>query len=152
MKYLSYIIILFFIITAAGFAQRYSRGYAGKSYNCYRTGSTEAVLWRIQNGINNQNITSFEDLFGSSITIQIEDSVYRNIPSLTALDLIHKYFFNRYVNDFIFTIDEQTYASGKMTYTYKGKKENTYISIYFIGSDLDLTIARINFTNDVLTY
>jgi hypothetical protein len=152
MRNLFYAILLFFIIPAAGFAQKYPLSHADESYNCYRIGSTEAVLWRIQNGINSRNIASFEDLFGSSITLQIEDSVYRNIPSLTALDLIHKYFKNRHVSDFLFTTDEQTYASGKMNYTYRGKKESTYVSLYFIGNDFDLTITRINFTNAILSF
>jgi len=108
-----------------------------------------AALNRIEFGFSKASVNYFEDMIPAFITIQIENNVYRNISSIDAEYLLRKYFADKDVTNFSFSIINSCSASGQMKYKQNNKTKDIYVDVFYRDSKLSPQITRINITNSI---
>ncbi len=103
----------------------------------------EMSLNRVEMAIQSGNPNSIEDLIPSGITMRLEDSLYENISSIAAMDLLNKYFEDKDSIQFHFGLP----GNGLMTYTGNGKKNTLNVDIWLRRKDGFPEIYALNISN-----
>jgi len=82
-------------------------------------------------------------LLQSGITMRLGDSLYQRISSITAIDLLNKFFTNKDSIDFRFGLPGQ----GTMTYSSGGKRESTQVDVWLKRDQGEIGIYALNISN-----
>jgi hypothetical protein len=105
--------------------------------------NVESALFRIERAIREGYPASVEDLIQSGITMRLDDSLYQSISSITAKDLLNKYFADKDSIDFRFGLPGQ----GTMTYLSAGKRESTQVDVYLRRDHGEIGMYALNISN-----
>jgi hypothetical protein len=105
--------------------------------------NVEFALNKIEQAIRTGYPAAIEDLIQSGITMRIEDSLYQSISSITAMDLLKKFFANKDSIDFRFGLP----GKGTMTYSSDGKRESTQVDVWLRRDQGDINVYALNISN-----
>ncbi len=103
----------------------------------------EMVLMRIEHAFRVAEPGSIEDLLQSGITIRLEDSLYRDISSIRALDLLKGYFADKDSVEFRF----DSPGSGTMYYTANGQRDTVNVDVWLARSRYNVALYALNISN-----
>ena len=105
--------------------------------------NVEFALDRIEQAIRIGNPVAVEDLIESGITMRLEDSLYQNISSITAMALLKEFFADKDSISFRFVLP----GTGTMTYSSGGKRKSTEVDVWLRRSRGDVRVQAINISN-----
>jgi len=98
------------------------------------------VSSRIELAFNSKNFESIEDLWDFSITLRLEDSLYRDISSIHADLLLREYFSKKDSVEFRFNRGEVSFITNE-------KRESFNVDIYLIFRKGQVGISMLNISN-----
>ena len=101
------------------------------------------TLGRIEQAIRSGDPSSIEDLLVSGMTMRLGDSLYESISSITALDVLQKFFEDKEKIDFQFGLP----GSGTMFYTSAGKRDTVAVDVWLRRIPGGVGIYALNISN-----
>ena len=107
------------------------------------TRNVESSLHRIEFAIREGSPAAVEDLIQSSIIMRLEDSLYQGISSITAMNLLKKFFAGKDSIDFRFELP----GHGTMTYSTGGNRESTQVDVWLRRDRGEIGIYALNISN-----
>ena len=105
--------------------------------------SVRTVLRMVEKGIQGGSAKPFEYVLGSSMSIQIADTIWSGISSIHAVDLLDRYFSRIDSIDFHLTND---FNWGIMKYKINGNWRKSYVIVGFRYRYANPEIAYMRFT------
>jgi hypothetical protein len=103
----------------------------------------EFALHRIEYAIRDGYPAAVEDLIQSGITMRLGDSLYQNISSITAMNLLKEFFAEKDSIEFRFILPGQ----GTMTYSSGGKRESTQVDVWLKRDRGEIGVYALNISN-----
>ncbi len=104
----------------------------------------EMALNRIQQAFRTADPASIEDMIPSGITMRLADSLYRDISSIQALDLLKQYFADKDSIDFHMVGMPGT---GTMYYTQNGQRDTVNVDVWLMRGRFEVNIYALNISN-----
>ena len=101
------------------------------------------ALGRVEHALQNGNPMSIEDMFPSPVTMRLGDSLYKNISSITAMNLLKEFFAERDSIRFRFT----TAGSGTMVSRSGDRYDTTAVDVWLSGNLGGVAISALNISN-----
>jgi hypothetical protein len=103
----------------------------------------EFTLQRIEHAFATGNPSGIDDLISSSIIMRLNDSLYYDISSIRAMDLLKKFFANIDSLQFNFNLP----GTGQMIYYSGGKKYKDNVDVWIYRRMGDIGIRALNISN-----
>jgi hypothetical protein len=103
----------------------------------------EFALLRIEHAFQTGSPTSIEDLFPLATTMRLGDSLYWNVSSITALDLLKRYFDVK--KEILFRFESP--GSGTLIYSSAGRRDTVSVDVWLSRSRREVSLYALNFSN-----
>ncbi len=105
--------------------------------------AAETAMYRIEQAFRTGSPGSIEDLVPSRITMRLGDSLYTDVSSIQAMQVLRSFFADLQPVEVHFA----PFGTGQMIYKTGGKQDTTHVDVWLRRSPEGLVIHALNISN-----